>query len=182
RMLYGVGWASELGNGTVAPGAARLHWDARAGDFVRLRVRDTGEGIPEDVLPRIFEPFFTTKGPGKGTGLGLAMVFGIIKQHQGWIECSSQMGEGTCFDIYLPRYSGAAEGSPATALPAAPRPGSETVLLVDDEAMIRNLGRMILQRYGYQVLLAEDGVDALNVYRIKHDEINPVLPDLTMPR
>jgi DNA-binding NtrC family response regulator len=110
------------------------------------------------------------------------MVFGIIKQHQGWIECSSQMGEGTCFDIYLPRYSGAAEGSPATALPAAPRPGSETVLLVDDEAMIRNLGRMILQRYGYRVLLAEDGVDALNVYRSKHDEINLVVLDLTMPR
>ena len=172
----------EMTNVTLNPEAARLHLDARPGDFVRVRVRDTGEGIPADILSRIFEPFFTTKGPGKGTGLGLAMVFGIIKQHQGWIECSSQMGEGTCFDIYLPRYSGAAEGSPATALPAAPRPGSETVLLVDDEAMIRNLGRMILQRYGYQVLLAEDGVDALNVYRSKHDEINLVVLDLTMPR
>jgi PAS domain S-box-containing protein len=171
----------DLCNVTLTAEAARLHLEARPGDFVRLRVRDTGEGIAEDILPRIFEPFFTTKGPGKGTGLGLAMVFGIIKQHQGWIECSSQLNVGTCFDIYLPRHLPAAEVSLPLTLSAAPRPGSETILLVDDEAMIRNLGRMILERYGYRVLLAEDGVEALNLYRGKPEEISLVVLDLTMP-
>ena len=77
--------------------------DRRPGEFVRLRVRDNGHGIPPDVLPRIFEPFFTTKEVGKGTGLGLAVVFGIVQQHRGWIECTSAVGQGTCFDVYLPR-------------------------------------------------------------------------------
>ena len=110
------------------------------------------------------------------------MVFGIIKQHQGWIECSSQVGDGTCFDIYLPRHTPSAEQSQPGTLPAAPQPGRETVLLVDDEPMIRNLGRIILQRYGYGVLLAEDGVEALNLFRRKHADIHLVILDLTMPR
>jgi PAS domain S-box-containing protein len=180
-MSHGGRLALELINVTLTPEAARLHLDARAGDFVRLRVRDTGEGIAEDVLPRIFEPFFTTKGPGKGTGLGLAMVFGIIKQHQGWIECTSQLGQGTCFDIYLPRHEPTSEASLPLTLSAAPRPGNETILLVDDEAMIRNLGRIILQRYGYRVLLAEDGIEALSLYRSKPEEISLIVLDLTMP-
>jgi PAS domain S-box-containing protein len=172
----------EIANVALTPEAARFHLDARAGDFVRLRVRDTGEGISAETLPRIFEPFFTTKEPGKGTGLGLAMVFGIIKQHQGWIECASQVGQGTCFDIYLPRHIPSAEQERPAALPPAPRPGREAVLLVDDEAMIRNLGRTILQRYGYRVLLAEDGVEAVNLFRRKHMDIHLVILDLTMPR
>ncbi len=172
----------EMENVTLTSEAARLHLDARAGDFVRLRIRDTGEGISPEVLPHIFEPFFTTKGPGRGTGLGLAMVFGIVKQHQGWIECASQRGEGTCFDICLPRYAAQPEFSPAPPTFAAPRPGSETILLIDDEAMIRNLGRTTLERYGYHVLLAEDGVEALEIYRSHQDRINLVVLDLTMPR
>ncbi len=172
----------QLENATLTEEAARTHLDARPGEFVRLRIRDTGEGIPPEVLPHIFEPFFTTKGPGRGTGLGLAMVFGIIKQHQGWIECASQRGEGTCFDIYLPRYVAQPEPSPIPPLHTAPQPGSETVLLVDDEAMIRNLGRTTLERYGYHVLVAEDGLEALEVYRINKDRINLIVLDLTMPR
>ena len=93
--------------------AGRMDADARAGEFVRLRVSDSGHGIPADVLPRIFEPYFTTKEVGKGTGLGLAMVFGIVKQHQGWIVCSSTPGQGTTFEIHLPRLTEALAAPPA---------------------------------------------------------------------
>ncbi|MBL8796413.1 MAG: PAS domain S-box protein [Planctomycetia bacterium] len=167
----------------------RRHFDARAGEFVRLRVRDSGGGIPVEIRTRIFDPFFTTKEPGKGTGLGLAMVFGIVKQHQGWIECQSEVGKGTDFDIYLPRC--AAEPAPPDSPPPVPAPaasahavngGQETILLVDDEAIIRNLGKTILQRYGYRVLLAVDGVEAVEVYSAHRAEIDLVILDLTMPR
>jgi CheY-like chemotaxis protein len=160
---------------------ARYHLEARPGDFVRLRVSDTGSGMTPEVKARIFEPFFTTKEVGKGTGLGLAMVFGIVKQHQGWIDCYSEPGQGACFHIYLPR-SGSLY---ATASPsAAPTPcqGHETILLADDEALVRNLGRTILQRYGYRVLLAKDGEEAVEVYRRERDQIDLVVLDLTMPR
>ncbi len=172
----------ETANVALDEEYARLHLEARPGEFVRLRVSDTGMGIPAEVRPRIFEPFFTTKGPGQGTGLGLAMVFGIVTQHQGWIECASDTGHGTRFDIYLPRHlEGAA--TPTSAAPApAPSGGTETLLLVDDEAMIRNLGRTILQRYGYRVLLAEDGQQALEVFQQERGRVDLVLLDLTMPR
>lgn len=171
----------QTSNVTIDPDYARLHLDARPGDFVRLRVEDTGQGIPPDIRSRIFEPFFTTKEPGKGTGLGLATVFGIVKQHEGWLECYSEVGQGTRFDVYLPRSS---KAEPATTLPASPPPraGHETILLVDDEAIIRNLGKAILGRYGYQVLLAADGLDALEVYRRHRGQIDLVVLDLTMPR
>jgi CheY-like chemotaxis protein len=172
----------ETANVAVNDAYARLHLEARPGEFVRLRVSDTGSGIPPDIRPRIFEPFFTTKKPGQGTGLGLAMVFGIVKQHHGWIECHSELGKGTRFDIYLPRF-----GSGELALahePSTPTPtgGSETVMLVDDEPMIRNLGRTILGRYGYQVILAEDGQEAVDLYAKQKDGIDLVILDLTMPR
>jgi PAS domain S-box-containing protein len=162
----------------------RQHIDARAGEFVRLRVSDTGCGIPPDVQARIFDPFFTTKEPGKGTGLGLAMVFGIVKQHHGWIECHSEVGKGTDFDIYLPRCHETIAGDmPAPSLLSTPSGGgNETILLVDDEAIIRNLGRTILQRYGYSVVVAEDGQDALEIYQRNAGEIDLVILDLTMPR
>jgi PAS domain S-box-containing protein len=158
----------------------RQHLDARPGEFVRLRVEDTGQGIPPEQLPRIFEPFFTTKGPGKGTGLGLAMVFGIIKQHEGWIDCTSKVNEGTCFDIYLPRTG----GSPAAVAEASPVPGggTETILLVDDEPLLRDLGRTTLERYGYRVLLAEDGKQSVEIYQQMGKAIDLVILDLTMPR
>ena len=115
----------ETANVILDDSSSRLHLEARPGAFVRLRVRDTGQGIPPDVRPRIFEPFFTTKGPGKGTGLGLAMVYGIVKQHRGWIECDSEVGQGTYFDMYLPQFQDARRPAdrprPATAWPAAPK-------------------------------------------------------------
>jgi PAS domain S-box-containing protein len=161
--------------------AARMDADARAGEFVRLRVRDSGHGIPADVLPRIFEPYFTTKEVGKGTGLGLAMVFGIVKQHQGWIACSSTPGQGTTFEIHLPRLAEALAAPPALEpTPAGSR--DETVLLVDDQAMVREVGRAILQRYGYRVQTAADGREAVEAYRAAAGKIDLVVLDLTMPR
>lgn len=159
----------------------RLHMEARGGEFVRLRVQDTGHGIPPEVRQRIFEPFFTTKETGKGTGLGLAMVFGIIKQHQGWIECNSVVNQGTCFDIYLPR---AVQATPAAAKPAttpAQATGHETILLVDDEPLLRNLGKSILQQYGYKVLLANNGRQAIELYERQGPNIDLVILDATMP-
>ena len=162
---------------------ARLWLEARSGEFVCLRVRDTGAGMTAAVRARIFEPFFTTKGPGKGTGLGLAMVFGIVKQHGGWIECDSEPDKGTCFTLHLPRH--VAAGLPAaednSRNDGAGR-GTETILFVDDEAMLRNLGRTILQRHGYKVLLASDGMQAVEVFGRERASIDLVVLDLTMPR
>jgi PAS domain S-box-containing protein len=174
-------------NQAVEDGYARDHLEARPGPFVCLSVTDTGHGIPPDLLPRIFEPFFTTKEPGKGTGLGLAMVFGIVKQHRGWVECHSEPGRGTRFDIYLPRLEqvpAAHSPTPAPALASpAPSPGgTETVLLADDNAMLRNLAATLLGRNGFQVLLAEDGQEAVELYRKERDHIDLVVLDLIMPR
>jgi PAS domain S-box-containing protein len=172
----------ETANVHIDEAHARQQLDARSGDCVRLRVSDTGSGIPAEILPRIYDPFFTTKEPGKGTGLGLAMVFGILKQHQGWIECTSTVNHGTIFDIYLPRFrEGIVKPTPGSH-PGISGGGTETVLLVDDEAVIRNLGRTILQRYGYKLLLAQDGQEALEVYRQHQGQIDLVILDLTMPR
>jgi signal transduction histidine kinase len=171
----------ETENVAVDDTYARERLEARAGEFVRLRVRDTGHGIPVDILPRIFDPFFTTKEVGKGTGLGLAMVFGIVKQHRGWIDCTSVVGQGTVFDVYLPRADGGQAATGERKVLAVTRGGHETILLVDDKAMIRDLGRTVLQTYGYQVLLAEDGLQAVDIYRREKDRIDLVVLDLTMP-
>ncbi|HEY8505948.1 MAG TPA: ATP-binding protein, partial [Gemmataceae bacterium] len=153
--------------------------DARPGEFTRLRVRDTGCGIPPEVRARIFEPFFTTKDVGKGTGMGLAMVYGIVRMHNGWIEVESDVGSGTEFDVYLPRSRRTPVAPPEP--PPPPTGGRETVLLVDDEPMIRDLGVAILERFGYRVLLACDGREAIDIYRDRGREIDLVVLDLTMP-
>ena len=155
---------------------------ARKGDHVRLRVEDNGQGIPPEVLPHIFEPFYTTKAVGKGTGLGLAMTYSILRQSGGWIECHSRVGVGTRFDLYLPRCTRSAFPAPTVAVTPAPPPISATVLLVDDEEMIRNIGRLVLRQHGYQVLLAKDGLDALEVYQREQGRIDLVILDLLMPR
>jgi PAS domain S-box-containing protein len=153
--------------------------DAQPGRYARVSVTDTGHGISPEVLPHIFEPFFTTKEPGKGTGLGLATVFGIVKQHRGRIEVES--GEdGTRFDIYIPA-SVRRPPAPRHDLQSRPRGGSETILLVEDDAIVRRGGRAILERNGYRVLEAAHGVEALEVWAAHRGEIDLLVTDLVMP-
>lgn len=200
----------------TAAEAARYPGDSRPGRFVRLSVTDTGVGMTEAIKARIFEPFFTTKGQGKGTGLGLPMVQGIVKQHQGWITCASAPGAGTRLDLFLPPADPNSVlrsimrtplPAPAiTPLPSAartPLPNSvhtveteahghtpesiepelqPTILLVDDESMIRELGKVVLERSGFQVLTAEDGVKAVEVFAREAGRIDLVILDVTMPR
>lgn len=156
---------------------------AVASEYVRLSVEDTGSGMTDQVKARIFEPFFTTKGVGKGTGLGLAMVFAIVKQHRGWIECRSELGRGTRFDIYFPRTTVATRPDPTpTTIPTTAHTGRGTVLVADDEPSVRRLVTLILERSGFTVLEAEDGHEAVEIYKREGHHIDVVLLDLTMPR
>lgn len=165
---------------SATPAAASL-----PGNYVRLTVADTGAGMTSQVLSHVFEPFFTTKPTGAGTGLGLAMVYGIVKSHGGWVNCESEPGAGTRMDVYWPR-SEQPEEQPLlpdklTAAKDQKATGA-TVLLVDDESTIRTLGRHILEKNGYRVLLAEDGVDAIETFREVADQLTLVILDMTMPR
>ena len=147
----------------------------RQGEFVCLEVRDTGEGIEPELMARIYEPFFTTKGPDRGTGLGLALVHGIVEQHGGWIECESAPGRGTCFRVFLPRGHAAAIPNSVTS-----RQG-ETILVVDDEDALCGLARSVLERLGYRVLVAHDGLEAVELVA-GGAPLDLVLLDQTMPR
>ena len=161
--------------------AAAQSAQMRAGSFVCLSVSDNGSGIPAEILPKIFEPFFTTKGVGKGTGLGLATVFGIVQQHQGWVNVYSEVGRGTTLRIYLPRLARSAGATAAPPAPPAMRGGPETILLVEDDIALRLSVRQALARLGYRILEAPTGVKALEVWSQNHDEIRLLLTDLIMP-
>jgi PAS domain S-box-containing protein len=160
--------------------AARLP-QARAGHFACLSVSDSGAGIAPEILPRIFEPFFTTKDVGKGTGLGLPTVLGIVQQHQGWIEVQSELGRGTTFLIYLPRLlRAAAAGMAVPELAAMPR-GSETILLVEDDPALGAIMQKVLVRLGYRVIGAANGAAAVAAWKQQPGEIDLLLTDLVMP-
>ena len=159
---------------------ARSQADVVPGDYVCMSVTDTGSGIPADVLPRIFEPFFTTKEPGKGTGLGLATVFGIVKQHRGWLAVESQLGQGTTFRVYLPASTSIVESRTQEVRPK-PRGGSETILLVEDEAGVRMSMRTVLSRHGYKILTAANGEEALKIWAANREIVSLLLTDLVMP-
>jgi two-component system, cell cycle sensor histidine kinase and response regulator CckA len=148
--------------------------------WVLLSVSDTGHGMDKETLEHIFEPFFTTKAPGKGTGLGLPMVHGIVKNHDGRITCRSTPGKGTCFRIYLPAAEPSREEKPVEEKKGV-QEGNETLLLVDDEEVVRKTGKERLERAGYTVLTASGGEMALGVYRQKTSKIHLVLLDLIMP-
>ncbi len=164
-----------------AAAAAQLP-QGRPGQFARLSVTDTGIGIPPEILPRIFEPFFTTKDVGRGTGLGMATVHGIVHQHQGWINVASEVGRGTTFRIHLPRQAApVSESRPPMAIPPASRRGTETVLLVEDEVPIRTLVQSVLTHFGYRVVEATTGANALEVWMANRAEIKLLLTDYLMP-
>ncbi|HVY70627.1 MAG TPA: PAS domain S-box protein [Verrucomicrobiae bacterium] len=163
-----------------APGAS-ANPEVKPGRYVVMKVRDTGVGISPEIQDRIFDPFFTTKDPGKGTGLGLSTALGIVKTHGGFISLSSTLGKGAAFEIWLPAL---ADGkSPAVQLddvePA--RGQGELILVVDDEAAVRSLTKQTLEAYGYRVLTASDGFEAVGIYADQKDEIKAVITDMMMP-
>ena len=172
----------ETANARIDDGFARLHSDLSEGEYVTLSVRDTGTGISEEVMEHIFEPFFTTKEVGKGTGLGLAMCYGIVTQSGGCITVDSELDRGTTFTIYLPRVD-----VPATSMPLRDESGylpagSETVLLVEDEPVLLNVAAHVLREQGYTVLEAANGTDALRVSEECADQvIHLLLTDVVMP-
>jgi len=151
-----------------------------SGKYVKLKISDTGKGMDKVVMQRIFDPFFTTKHIGHGTGLGLAMVYGIIRNHSGTISVSSELEKGTTFSILLP----ATEKTVAisTPPPATVHKGSGTILLVDDEPMITEIGSQILELLGYDVLIAASGDEAIDIYNDNQDRIVLVILDMIMPR
>jgi CheY-like chemotaxis protein len=152
-------------------------------EFVCLSIRDTGSGIPSDLMTRIFEPFFTTKRPGQGTGLGLATCSAIVQQSEGWIACQSQPGKGTRFTVFLPRLPEAIEETaPVRTNGAMPR-GHETLLVVEDEPSVGNLFECLLRKLGYDVIRAEHGEEAERAIAERgEDSIDLILTDLDMPR
>jgi len=150
------------------------------GDYVMIAVIDTGAGMTPDVLARAFDPFFTTKEVGKGTGLGLAMVFGFAKQSGGHAEISSVVGEGTTVRLFLPRFVGA-RAPPIETVPAGPARGSGTVLVVEDEAEVRDVAGAVLRDLGYRVLEAADGPAALRMMSHDSEAVDVALIDVVAP-
>ncbi len=152
----------------------------RPGNYVLLMVTDTGMGMDEKTRERIFEPFFTTGEMGRGTGLGLASVYGIIKNHGGYIDVDSKKGLGTTFKIYLPASDKGIQS--AAKPPEEVAKGNETILLVDDEAMILDIGQELLEAMGYGVLIARNGKEAVEIYKAKKDKIDLLILDMIMPQ
>src|SRR5579862_49860 len=173
----------ETSNVTLDDDYARFHAPLRPGDYVMVAISDTGAGMDNETQSHIFEPFFTTKGP-KGTGLGLSTVYGIIKQSGGYIWVYSEMGRGTTFKIYLPRVASMGEAAAQVTAPLEahkPEPGTETILLVEDEANLRYLARQYLEKQGYKVIEAADGAVAMQI-AVAHDKvIHLLLTDVIMP-
>lgn len=160
------------------------HPGVSPGSFVCMAIRDTGHGMDAETQSRIFEPFFTTKEPGKGTGMGLATVYGILRQHNGWVDVESELCRGTTFRVFLP-VSGTAQDQPVEAKESPLSAGSEiegvTILVVEDEEMLREFVSEALGMLGYRTLTASNGKEALEVWAKHRDEIDLLLTDVVMP-
>jgi signal transduction histidine kinase/ActR/RegA family two-component response regulator len=173
----------EISETYVGPEQVEINSESSPGHFVKLEVTDTGCGMDDATRARIFEPFFTTKDIGKGTGLGLATVFNIARQHNGWVEVQSQPGCGSTFTVYLPANTETTVAAPPAELPAAAPTagGHECILIVEDEEMLRELAREILKDAGYQILEAASGREALTVWQQHQGKIDLLLTDMVMP-
>jgi two-component system, cell cycle sensor histidine kinase and response regulator CckA len=183
-MPQGGRLSIETGNIDISSDVSRFFPGLAPGSYAELVVTDTGTGMDAATRDRIFEPFFTTKEPGKGTGLGLATVFGIIKQHNGHIQVQSELGRGTTFRLFLPAVrTGVPPAAPATTSHTeAFRGGSETLLLAEDHEGLREIARVALERRGYHVLVAADGEEAARIFREHPAEIALAILDIVMPR
>jgi CheY-like chemotaxis protein len=155
--------------------------DARPGEYVLLSVRDTGSGIPADVLGRIFDPFFTTKEIGKGTGLGLSTVLAIVRSHGGFVNVRSEVGKGTEFQVYIPVSDGRTASAQGERKTTYEEGKGELVLVVDDEHLVRQVTKLTLEEHGYKVLTANDGAEALARCAEHRDDLRLVLTDVVMP-
>ena len=155
--------------------------DAKPGPYLRLSVRDSGSGIPPEVIERIFEPFFTTKAPGKGTGLGLSTVLNIVKMHGGFVQVESAVGKGTQFNVYLPKYADSDTAITPARFPDLPAGKGELILVADDELALREITRMTLEHFGYRVCTAADGNEAVSIFKQRRAEISALVIDLMMP-
>jgi PAS domain S-box-containing protein len=169
----------ETENLVLGKGGCHTHFALVPGKYVRISVTDTGIGMNKSTRGRIFEPFFTTKKVGRGTGLGLASAYGIIKNHNGVIDVDSELDQGTTFKIYLPISK--KEVFNESTVNGITYKGRETILLIDDEEMIANIGKKMLEKLGYRVLLAESGQSALKVYETYRDRIGLIILDMIMP-
>lgn len=180
-MPYGGRLTIETANAWLDGLHPREHAGLPQGDFVRITIRDDGIGMTAETLDRVFEPFFTTKEMGKGTGLGLATVYGIVKQGNGFINVKSTPGRGTTFNIYLPMSMGEAIES-ETAVYRQPMPGSETLLLVEDDDMVRGIVKVMLENIGYCVIDAVEPEEAIAIFSRKHQAVDLLITDVVMPK
>jgi CheY-like chemotaxis protein len=171
----------ETANVALDAEYCRIRPDARVGEWVMLGVSDTGPGLDEETRAHLFEPFFSTKHDSRSAGLGLATVYGAVKQNDGFINVYSELGVGTTFKLHFPRVEGTAQPAPRPPARGLPR-GNETILLVEDEEMVRELARRVLARQGYVVLSAPCGEDAIGLWRERQSEIALLLTDVIMPR
>lgn len=181
-MPGGGKFTIEVDKEVFSRGSGKPFENMKDGEWIVLRFRDTGEGIPSNILPHVFEPFFTTKERDKGTGLGLSQVYGIVKQHGGFVDVESEVGVGTQFTIYLPSPSGEGvlETVPETA-GRVERGKGEFILIVEDEDSVRQSLKEMLISLGYRVIEAVDGEDGLNKYEEGREKIELVLTDWVMP-
>jgi CheY-like chemotaxis protein len=171
----------QAGNVCLNKEEARLHPDARPGSYVLLAVSDTGTGIPTDILDKVFDPFFTTKGPGRGTGLGLSTALGIVRNHGGFINVSSAVGQGSQFAVYLPALPAIETRQPEQQRQHLSSGQGELILVVDDEPFILETAQATLEGHGYRVLTATDGTQAVDLFRGRRGEVQAILLDMMMP-
>ncbi|KAF0144743.1 MAG: PAS/PAC sensor hybrid histidine kinase [Nitrospirae bacterium] len=171
----------ETGTMEIDEEYIKAHGYGKAGTYALISVTDSGVGMDEKTREKIFEPFFTTKEVGKGTGLGLSIVYGIVKQHSGYVNCYSEPGKGTTFRIYLPLNEAALKEVPPVEI-IKPAGGTETILLAEDEENVRDITRLVLEEYGYKVIEAIDGEDAVNKFMENRDRIDLLLLDVIMPK